>query len=114
MEIDIENIVNQQIVAEVFEKLPEDSRNKILEKSLTKVLQNVFSNWNVESAIKADAERYMAEYILQPEIQMKIKKGVEASFDKILANMQHAFEEQINKTIKSEYHSFTTKGDETK
>ena len=115
MEINIEDIVNQQIVAEVFKKIPEEKRDAILEQSLTKVLRDVFNTWQVESAVKADAERFMAEYIKKPEVQERIKASVEKSFDNIIEGMTDAFETRIDDTISSKYISFkkrSNKGDE--
>lgn len=105
----IEEIINKQIVANVLEKIPDNQRNALLEKTMTKALEGVFSTWQVDRAIKEDAERYMAEYIRMPEVQAKIKAGVEEAFDRILSNMVEVFEKQINHTIASEYVSFRKK-----
>lgn len=110
MEVHIEEIVQQQIVADVLSKIPDEQRNAILEKSMTKVLSDVFSTWKVESAIKADAEKYMAEYIRQPEVQARIKASVETAFDNILVGMVDAFETRIDDMITSNYVSFKKKG----
>lgn len=109
MEINVEEIVQQQIVADVLSKIPDEQRNAILEKSMTKVLSDVFSTWKVESAIKADAEKYMAEYIRKPEVQAKIKASVETSFDNILEGMVDVFETRIDDTISSKYISLKKK-----
>ena len=111
MEIDIENIVHQQIVADVLSKISDEDRNAILEKSMTKVLDNVFNTWQVEKAIKADAEKYMAEYIRQPEVQAKIKAGVETAFDNIIDGMVSVFEARIDDAISSKYVSFQKRSD---
>lgn len=110
MEIDIEGIINAEIVKEVFDRLDPDIKTKVLEESLTHALTDVFSKWNVERAVRADAERYMLEYIEQPHVQERIKNSVQLSMDAVLSNMVDAFEQQINKTIKNEYSSFASKG----
>lgn len=109
MELNIEEIVNKQIVAEVLAKIPEDKRNAMFEQSLTKVLNDVFHTWEVEKAIKADAEQYMAEYIRTPEVQDRIRAGVVLAFDRILEGMVDTFEKKIDDTISSEYVSFRKK-----
>lgn len=109
MEVDIEEIVNKQIVADVLAKIPEDKRNAMLEQSLTKVLNNVFHTWEVEKAIKLDAEKYMAKYIKKPEVQDRIRAGVVLAFDRILEGMVDTFEKKIDDTISSEYVSFRKK-----
>jgi len=106
MEIDMEDLIKQQIVAEVLAKVSDEQRDAILEKSMTKVLNDVFNTWHVEKAIKADAERYMEEYIKQPAVQEKIKSSVITSFDNILVGMVAAFETRIEDTIHSKYVSF--------
>ena len=110
MDIDIEGIVNKEIVREVFDKLDPDIKTKVLEESLTRALTDVFSKWNVERAVKEDAERYMLEYVKQPHVQERIKNSVQISMDNVLCNMTDAFERQIDKTIKNEYNSFASKG----
>ena len=86
MEVDIEEIVNKQIVADVLAKIPEDKRNAILEH-----------------------EQYMAEYIRTPEVQDRIRAGVVLAFDRILDGMVDTFEKKIDDMISSEYVSFRKK-----
>ena len=111
MELNIEKIVNAEIVREVFDKLDPKIKTEVLEESLTCALTDVFSKWNVERAVKEDAERYMLEYMKQPQVQERIKNSVQLSMDSILSNMVDAFEQQINKTIKNEYSSFASEGE---
>lgn len=58
----------------------------------------------------------MAEYIKKPEVQERIKAGVEKSFDNIIEGMVDAFETRIDDTISSKYVSFKNRkntGDKT-
>lgn len=109
MELDINEMVQRQIVADVLAKIPTDQRDALLEKTMTKSLESVFNKFNVEGAIRVDAERYMAEYIKKPESQAKIKAGVEEAFDRIISNMVTTFEKRIDETLSSNYVSFARK-----
>jgi hypothetical protein len=103
---DMEKAIMCQVAGKLLDSLPEEKKKEILEASLTKTLQDVFQPWNVERAIRYDANRYMAEYIKDPAVQERIKKATRDSFDKLMDGVIYAIIIESQNSIKSEYRKF--------
>jgi hypothetical protein len=103
---DMERAIMCQVAGKLLEALPEEKKKEILEVSLTKTLQEVFRPWHVEQAIKNDVNKYMAEYIREPEIQEKIKIETRKAFDRLMDGVIDAIVISSQDNIKSEYRKF--------
>lgn len=102
----MERAILCQVAGKMLESLPEEEKKKILETSLTKTLQDVFKPWHVEQAIKDDVNKYMAEYIRDPEVQEKIKMATRDAFDKLMEGVINSIVIESQNSIKSEYRKF--------
>lgn len=112
MEIDeIEDIVRTKVAQQIIETLPESERRKILEASLVKTLKDVLSSYQVEKAIKNDVERYMVEYIQNPEVQERIKKATFESMNKLMQGVINVIISRSQDGIKSDYAKFVEKSE---
>ncbi len=109
---DIEKIVLADVAKKVIETLPEEERRQILEASLTKTLSEIMKPWNVERAIKDDVNRYMAEYIKQPEVQERIKLATQKAVDRLTDGVINAIIVASQDAIKSQYKEFINKEEE--
>lgn len=83
-EINIEELISRDIASKILETIPDEQRQQLLEKSLTKTLENILSPWNVERTIKADVEEYMVEYVKKPKVQERVRIATHKSVDVLL------------------------------
>lgn len=90
VDIDIEDLIRQDIAGKLLETLPEDTKQQLLERSLTKSLENVLSSWSVEKAIRLDVEKYMVEYIKNDDVQRRIREATFKSVDVLLDGVTKA------------------------
>lgn len=102
----MEKAIMCQVAGKLLEALPEKEKKKILEASLTKTLQDVFRPWHIEQAIKDDINRYMAEYVREPEVQERIKAETRKAFDRLMDGVINAVVVSSQDSIKSEYRKF--------
>lgn len=102
----MEKAIMCQVAAKLIDSLPEEKKKEILEASLTKTLQDVFKPWHVEQAIKKDVEKYMAEYIQDPEVQERIKNATRDAVDKLMDGVINCVVTASQSDIKSEYRKF--------
>jgi hypothetical protein len=102
----MEKAIMCQVATKLLEALPEEEKKKILSASLEKTLHDVFRPWNVEQAIKDDVNKYMAEYVREPEVQERIKAETRKAFDKLMEGVINAIVVSSQDSIKSEYRKF--------
>lgn len=106
MEVNIDELVKAQIAQKIIESLPESERQKILEASITKTLQEVLKPWNVEKAISSDVNRYMSEYLQNPEVQNRIREATKKAVDELISGVIRVIISNSQRGIKSEYQEF--------
>ena len=102
----MEKAIMCQVAGKLISAMPEDERKKILEASLEKSLTEMFRPWNIEKYIKADADKYMAEYIQTPKVQTQIKEATIKAVDKLMNGVIEAVVIASQDTIKSNYRKF--------
>lgn len=105
----LEQIVLYQVAQKVIDTLPEEQRRKVLEASLAKTLDDILRPWDVQKAIEKDVNRYMAEYLRQPEVQERIKKATEDAVDKLMNGVIETIITTSQDAIKSNYKNFIEK-----
>ncbi len=103
---DMERAIMCQVAGKLIEALPEEERKKLLEASMIKTLKDMFRPWNVEQLIQKDVEKYMAEYVQQPEVQQKIKIATQDAVDRLMEGVINSVVIASQDAIKSEYRKF--------
>ena len=102
MKVDIEELIKQDIASKLLATIPIEQREQLLEASLNKTLESVLSAWSVERVIKADVEKYMVEYLQNPDVQLRIKeatiKGVDVLMDGVAKAVVIGAQEQLQNT----------------
>ncbi len=99
----MEKAIICQVAGKLISAIPEEKRNEILTASLEKTLHEMFRPWNIEKAIKEDAEKYMAEYVARPEIQEKVKLATHKAVDELMDGVIRAVVLASQDRIKSTY-----------
>ncbi len=102
----MEKAIMCQVAAKLLDALPEEDKKKILEASLEKTLHEMFRPWVVEKAIEIHVTRYMNEYVLESDVQEKIKKKTRDEFDKLMDEVINSIVISSQNGIKSEYRKF--------
>jgi len=107
---DIEKVVMQQAAAAFVNGLPEETKVALMNKSMEAVLSKTITSYEVERTIadrmKADMFGYVDEYMLDPEVQERLKKSaheaVDGMFDAVLTSMRS----NLRDNMKSKYCQF--------
>lgn len=90
VDIDIEELIGKDIASKLLENIPSEMKQQLLEKSLTKTLEDVLKPWNIEQAIKTNVNEYMIDYITRPEVQEKIKIATNEAMDELINGITNA------------------------
>ena len=106
MNINIKDLVRSQMAQQIIAAIPEEERKKLLEASLTKTLKEALRPWAVESVIKADIEKYMVEYLKNPDVQEGVKKATEEAVDELMVGVIYTIIYKSQDAIKSNYEKF--------
>lgn len=112
IDADIEEIVLYQVAQKVLENLPEDKMRKILEASLAKTLHEIMRPWDVQKVIEKDVNKYMADYLIRPEVQEKIKLETEQAVDNLMRGVIYTIIYNSQEAFKSQYKHFVEKPEE--
>lgn len=104
LKIDVEDLITKDIAAKLLEAIPIEQRKQILEQSLINTLGKVLSRYQVDNVIKADVEKYMVEYLQDPEVQKRIKlatiKGVDELMDGVTRAIVIGAQDQLQNTYR--------------
>lgn len=105
----IEKAILTDVARKVIEAIPEEKKREILEASLSQSLKEIMKPWHVQDAIKYDVNKYMAEYIKQPEVQERIKVTTQKAVDELMDAVIRSVVISSQDAIKSNYRKFVEK-----
>jgi len=102
IELNIEDLITKDVASKLLETISMEDRQRILEASLIKTLDSVLNSFQVERVIKADVEKYMAEYLQNVDVQKRIKlatiKNVDILMDGVVNAVVIGAQERLQNT----------------
>ena len=110
---DIEKVIMQQAAAAFVTGMPEETRVTLMNQAMATVLAKTVSSYSVEQAIgehmKADMFKYVDEYLLDPEVQERLKKSAHEAVERLFDNVITSMGVELRNNMKSQYCKFEPK-----
>ncbi|SMB97992.1 hypothetical protein SAMN00808754_2063 [Thermanaeromonas toyohensis ToBE] len=98
----LEKFLQQEIAAKVVAALPEEQKQEIIAKSLTRMLlTDLHLDWEIGKLLTEQAMTLAAEYVKRPEIQEALRRKTYEAIEKILDGVVEAIAKKAEHAIKS-------------
>lgn len=102
VEINLEAVLIREVAAQLLAKMSPEERESILKSAIVSKLVNIDS-WEMKKAIEAETTRLAAEYIKEPDIQVKLRETAIAKVNELINGLFDTFGKNMEDWAKSEW-----------
>ena len=102
---DLKELVTKDLATKIIAELDDQQKMDIISLGVKEVVERVATDigYEVRKIVEEQGMKFAAEYVLEPDIQEKIKIEARQAVDEVMKNVIDIIGKKLDSTIKSEY-----------